>query len=807
MMRPLRVVSALAVAILAGRAVADETAVFVTNGAVRFASESIDDVLAREHNHPTAQGSQPPLTPGHEATFDQEKAAANTRAHGNGNLGGGGGGGGADNHGRVTGDDGDGSTAHGGHPGNGDQHGHWNHPDDGGIGPGPLINFQNPGSCGCEPPDPELTVGPSHVLTAINDNLRAFTKAGATVWTTSWESFFASINPAGSGSFASDPKVMYDAGSQRYFAVVLMINSAGNHSWWMLAASQSSNITSSTVWNKWAIDPDVADPGKFADYPGFGFDDSAIYITSNMFNGPTVDLAVIPKAQLIQASPPASPTFTQLVNVTTAAGTTAFTLQPARMYGAGAGFLASVRGAASNALYIYRVNNPTTSPTLTKATVSVSSYAVPPDATQQGTTNLIATGDTRLYDVVWRNNKLYANHTIANGSGTQARWYEVNTTSWPSVSLLQSGNVNAAGANYCYPSIAVDMNDNVAMGFTRCSGTEYPSGYHTYRGSGDPAGTMATPVLDHAGLGGYTGTRWGDYSGTAIDPADNLTFWTMQEYGASSGSGGSWSNWVTSFSVSTVCVAPSITTNPGQRIVCAGGSATFTVAASGSDPLTYQWRKDTVNLGGTNSSSLTISPASVNDAGSYDCVITNSCGSATSNPANLIVNFPASFSQQPSNAAVCGDGTVTFTIAASSQPAPTYAWEVESPPLNSNVWNPMFDGPISVNGVSVGSVTGSDQPSLQFQHDPTSNQFLRFQCVVQSACGNVASAPATLTVNSADFNGDGAVGTDADIEAFFACISGVCCPTCGSADFNGDGATGTDADIESFFRVLGGGSC
>jgi hypothetical protein len=59
-----------------------------------------------------------------------------------------------------------------------------------------------------------------------------------------------------------------------------------------------------------------------------------------------------------------------------------------------------------------------------------------------------------------------------------------------------------------------------------------------------------------------------------------------------------------------------------------------------------------------------------------------------------------------------------------------------------------------------------------------------------------------------DFNGDGAVGTDADIEAFFACLSGNCCPTCPpNADFNCDGGVGTDADIESFFRVLSGGPC
>jgi hypothetical protein len=58
-----------------------------------------------------------------------------------------------------------------------------------------------------------------------------------------------------------------------------------------------------------------------------------------------------------------------------------------------------------------------------------------------------------------------------------------------------------------------------------------------------------------------------------------------------------------------------------------------------------------------------------------------------------------------------------------------------------------------------------------------------------------------------DFNNDGDVGTDADIEAYFACLAGDCCPTCGSADFNLDGDIGTDADIEAFFRVLGGGAC
>jgi hypothetical protein len=63
--------------------------------------------------------------------------------------------------------------------------------------------------------------------------------------------------------------------------------------------------------------------------------------------------------------------------------------------------------------------------------------------------------------------------------------------------------------------------------------------------------------------------------------------------------------------------------------------------------------------------------------------------------------------------------------------------------------------------------------------------------------------------DSADFDCDGDVGTDADIQAFFACVAGNCpAPPCtNSSDFNHDGDLGTDADIEAFFRVLGGGPC
>jgi hypothetical protein len=99
---------------------------------------------------------------------------------------------------------------------------------------------------------------------------------------------------------------------------------------------------------------------------------------------------------------------------------------------------------------------------------------------------------------------------------------------------------------------------------------------------------------------------------------------------------------------------------------------------------------------------------------------------------------------------------------------------------------------------------------------PTFNKvYLRASYNGQFSAPRLLIDDLTVTYNTgggcgnSDFNGDGDFGTDADIEAFFACLAGSCCATCwsGGSDFNGDGDFGTDADIEAFFRVLAGGNC
>jgi fibronectin type 3 domain-containing protein len=87
--------------------------------------------------------------------------------------------------------------------------------------------------------------------------------------------------------------------------------------------------------------------------------------------------------------------------------------------------------------------------------------------------------------------------------------------------------------------------------------------------------------------------------------------------------------------------APSITTQPASQTVNAGQSVTFSVVATGTAPLSYQWQKNGSNISGATSSSFTISPAQTSDAGNYTVVVSNSAGSVTSNTATLTVNNTA----------------------------------------------------------------------------------------------------------------------------------------------------------------------
>ena len=123
--------------------------------------------------------------------------------------------------------------------------------------------------------------------------------------------------------------------------------------------------------------------------------------------------------------------------------------------------------------------------------------------------------------------------------------------------------------------------------------------------------------------------------------------------------------------------APSITTQPQSQTATPGDNVTFTVAASGNPAPTYQWRKDGANIGGATGATLTLTNVQSGDAATYTVVVTNSAGSATSNGAVLTVSAATtapSITTQPQSQTATPGSNVTFTVAASGNPAPTYQW-------------------------------------------------------------------------------------------------------------------------------------
>ena len=130
-----------------------------------------------------------------------------------------------------------------------------------------------------------------------------------------------------------------------------------------------------------------------------------------------------------------------------------------------------------------------------------------------------------------------------------------------------------------------------------------------------------------------------------------------------------------------VNVPAAISTQPTSQTVNAGTSTTIIIAATGTAPLTYQWSKNGASISGATNGSLTFGSVQSSDAGSYTVVVGNSAGSATSNPATLAVNVPATISTQPISQTVNAGTTATFSAAAIGTAPLSYLWRKDGTPI------------------------------------------------------------------------------------------------------------------------------
>lgn len=243
--------------------------------------------------------------------------------------------------------------------------------------------------------------------------------------------------------------------------------------------------------------------------------------------------------------------------------------------------------------------------------------------------------------------------------------------------------------------------------------------------------------LDYANPGQATGSGSMLHSATitanitGLSIANGATFhlrWTdFNASGADDAMG------VDNFSISTTGggdVAPAVTDHPDSITVAAGGTAVFNVVATGTAPLAYQWRKDSLALAdgpavsGATTATLTLTNVQATDEAGYDVVVTNSAGSDTSDVATLTVEVPTApaVTTPPASQTVVAGGTATFSVVASGTNPLSYQWSKNGSPL----------GGATAATLSLTNVQSGDAGS--------------YTVTVTNSAGSDTSAPAVLTV-------------------------------------------------------------
>jgi uncharacterized delta-60 repeat protein len=170
-------------------------------------------------------------------------------------------------------------------------------------------------------------------------------------------------------------------------------------------------------------------------------------------------------------------------------------------------------------------------------------------------------------------------------------------------------------------------------------------------------------------------------------------------------------------------VGPTIITQPTNQTVVVGGTTSFSVTASGTSPLSYQWNFNGTNIVGATNTTLTLTNVQLSQAGNYTVLVTNICGSALSSNAILTVATAPYIITQPTNQTVTAGGTANFNVTAGGTPPLSYQW--------------------NFNGANIAGATNASLTLTNVQFYQAGN----YAVLVTNLYGSVLSSNAVLTVN------------------------------------------------------------
>lgn len=440
------------------------------------------------------------------------------------------------------------------------------------------------------PPDPVGDVGSTQVVVATNASIKVFPKKTVTeapfVTTKggslkpapdelflTLDEFFAPVLSLGAST--TDPHVRYDRLTKRWFFTCIDVPNSffGNNL--LLAVSDGEHLTSSTGFFYYsfplgALFPSASETPAFLDYPTLGIDNNAVlvggvsfyvgdfFVDSVNFVGMAID-----KRRMLQGELWLGGATLGKIDYTTGMGYGMVVPQGVQNDdpATNKSFFAGIN-MNQNGLALATITYTNDGANLGYTELPVEQFNFPRDVVALGSPMPIDPLDTRLFAAAIHKNKLtgksslWTAHAIGvnqmgeyvpdsvfvNQARTASRWYEVsNVYSKPDVhqygTLFDPSTKTGRRANvYFNPSIMANGQGYALLGGTTAAYNSHLNAFVAGRHHDDPKGTLSEPVkvtsaraLYALVYGFYLG-RWGDYSQTVVDPDDDQTIWTFQEY-------------------------------------------------------------------------------------------------------------------------------------------------------------------------------------------------------------------------------------------------------------------------------------
>jgi len=428
------------------------------------------------------------------------------------------------------------------------------------------------------PPDPVVGAGVSHLFQMVNSVGRISNKAGAALSSFTLRSFFG-LDPNAS---EADPRVLYDAGSGRWFATEFqhaMTSATTGTSSVILAVSTTSDPTG--TFCRYRLGHPTTETFVH-DFPQLGVSDGQVVVSFLAFSVSPGDFLgaayyVVNKADLIACGPSAR-------FVRAPPNPSRFTEFPATsLSGTSVLYLAMNNGTSVTVFGISGV--PGVGPVIESATtLGIRPWDLPPLAPQAGSGVLLDTGLGDVISATWRDNSLWiagGEACIPPGDGTQRSCLRVIEIRTDSLSVRQDTTFGATGQYYSFPAVSPDGAGNAFIVFTASSPSEFAGVRVTGRAAGDPLNTLQASTLIRAGGGAQTSFRMGDYSGVALDPADTSKVWVTGEYIQSTGPA-NWGTWIGQLTVPPPPPNVSLALTLNTHTVKAGDLVQVSVGAANS---------------------------------------------------------------------------------------------------------------------------------------------------------------------------------------------------------------------------------